>query len=177
MSNYNNYFNTVQNVEIDEAVVQAALYAEELNVPSIHIGPNAGDNNQGLNAIAIGGDAGLTDQGTNGIAIGTFAGLTDQGLNGIAIGVAAGYTGQAQDAIAIGTGAGQTNQGTNSIAIGENASATGANAIVLNASGSVINNTGFTGGFFATPIRNVPGDAARALWYNTYGEICFGPLS
>jgi hypothetical protein len=162
MSNYNNYFNTIQNVEIDEAVVQSALYAEELNVPSINIGPFAGDSNQGDNAIAIGADAGEFGQGAAGIAIGVYAG----------------YTGQNEMAIAIGGGAGQTNQGTNSIAIGENASATGANAIVLNATGSVV--TGFTGGFFATPIRNVPGtsQAAFALWYNTTSkEICYGTLT
>ena len=160
MSNYNNYFNTIQNVEIDEAVVEATLYAGELNVAYIHIGPNAGDNNQGLNSIAIGGDAGLSNQGVNGIAIGSGAGQTGQGTNAIAIGV----------------GAGQTGQGAYSIAIGTNSSATGANAIVLNASNLSV--TGFTGGFFTAPIRNLNGSAAAALWYNASSkEICYGTLS
>ena len=144
MSNYNNFFNTIQNVEVDEAVVSANLYADELNVHSIYIGPHAGDSNQGDNAIAIGADAGEFGQGVN--------------------------------AIAIGVGAGQTGQGAYSIAIGTNASATGANAIVLNASNLSV--TGFTGGFFTAPIRNLNGSAAAALWYNASSkEICYGTLS
>ena len=159
MSNYN-FFNTIQNVEVDEAVVAATLYASELNVPSIHIGPRAGDSNQGDNAIAIGADAGEFGQVSGGIAIGVYAGYTRQGTNAIAIGV----------------GAGQTGQGAYSIAIGTNASATGANAIVLNASNLSV--TGFTGGFFTAPIRNVNGPADVALWYNTTSkEICYGTLS
>jgi hypothetical protein len=160
MSNYN-YFNTIQNVGIDEAVIESALFAGELNntLPSVAIGPFAGQTNQGDNAIAIGADSGEFNQGAAGIAIGVYAG----------------YTGQNEMAIAIGGGAGQTNQGTNSIAIGENASATGANAIVLNASGTLL--SGFTGGFFATPIRAQGGSAARALWYTTNGEICYGTLA
>ena len=158
MSNYN-YFNTIQNVELDESVIAATLYAEELNVSSIHIGPNAGDNNQGLNSIAIGNQSGESSQAPYAVAIGFTAGQYSQG----------------DSAIAIGMQAGETNQGNNSIAIGRNASATGANAILLNASGTLL--SGFTGGFFATPIRVQDGSAARALWYTTDGEICYGTLA
>ena len=170
MSNNNNYFNTIQNVEVDDAVLDTALYAREVNanLPAVAIGPAAGESNQGLNAIAIGFDAGEFNQGVAGIAIGD----------------AAGYTGQKDFAVAIGFGAGSYVQGTGAIAIGAFAGQTGqaAGSIVLNAASNLLfpgDNTYKTvSGLFVNPVRSAAGTSSTALWYNTTTkEICHGALT
>ena len=70
------------------------------NVITSKIGNNAGQFNQGSNALAIGVYAGSTGQGTNAIAIGYHAGEFGQGENSIAIGAfAGGPTGLAPNSI------------------------------------------------------------------------------
>jgi hypothetical protein len=81
-------------------------------------GNNAGQTNQGANAIAIGVQSGQTNQGANAIAIGVQSGQTNQRNNAIAIGIQAGQIQQGTNTIAIGFNAGQNQQGSNSIAIG-----------------------------------------------------------
>ena len=66
--------------------------------------------------------------------------------------------------MAIGSGAGQTSQSSNSI--------------ILNASGSPLNNT--TSGLFVNPIRSLVNTYAatpsQCLWYNPVtSEICYNP--
>jgi hypothetical protein len=85
------------------------------NATQIAIGAGAGYN-QGSNAVAIGLNAGQTNQGSNAVAIGAGAGY-NQGSNAVAIGLNAGQTNQGSNAVAIGAGAGQTNQGSNSIVL------------------------------------------------------------
>jgi hypothetical protein len=170
MSNFN-YFNNVQNLEVDEAVLESALYAREVNanLPSVAIGPGSGEINQGSNAIAIGFDAGEFNQG--------FA--------GIAIGDSAGYTGQNDFAVAIGFGAGVYDQGTGAIAIGAYAGQSGQapGSIVLNAASDLLfpGDTSYqtVKGLFVNPVRSsADGLTTQALWYNSVTcEICYGTLS
>jgi hypothetical protein len=54
------------------------------------VGREAGENNQGVSAVAVGYQAGETTQGTNSVAIGNKAGQTNQGDASVAIGYQAG---------------------------------------------------------------------------------------
>ena len=87
---------------------------------------NAGSNTQATSAVAVGSSAGLTSQGSSAVAIGAGAGQINQGGNAVAIGLCAGYDGQAS------------------------------NSIVVNASGSILNNT-VTGTCVVKPLRAVTG--------------------
>ena len=71
------------------------------NVVVSRIGFNAGQINQGTNAIAIGNQSGYNNQGTNAVAIGYQAGLNNQGTSAVAIGYYAGWTNQTANSIAI----------------------------------------------------------------------------
>ena len=151
-----------------------------LNNLRIHLGINAGNNNQFSNAVAIGQNAGFTFQGTDTVAVGVAAGSTNQGQLGIAIGGSAGSTNQGEQSVAIGFAAGANYQGTNAVAIGYNSGANdqgansvaigaragvyqGANSIVINATGSNLNGT--TGTFQVAPIA--AGTGPEILFYNT----------
>ena len=87
----------------------------------IHIGYEAGQNNQGQFSVAIGNQAGQNQQNIHSVAIGRFAGQFDQCYSSVAIGYHAGRNNQNQDSIAIGSGAGQNQQSQNSVAIGNEA--------------------------------------------------------
>jgi hypothetical protein len=159
---------------------------------SIAIGTQSGKTTQGLDAIAIGNLAGQTSQGLRGIAIGYQAGWVNQQERGIAIGSGAGVSNQGAYAIAIGQDTSNINSGANSIAIGQNAggsgqgeksiaighlagvgtSATFANSIILNASGSPVSSS--AAGLFIAPVRSTATNFV--VHYNpvtkevTYGE-------
>ena len=154
---------------------------------AIAVGNNAGNTTQGNSAIAIGRLAGSTSQGAHTVAIGYTAGKTSQGDEAIAIGDDAGEVGQGTGAVAIGDEAGQTNQGIRSIAIGMQAGETtqadyavaigyeagmtnqAANSIVINASGTTLDNT-TANSLKIKPIRSAVG--TTILMYDaTSGEI------
>jgi hypothetical protein len=88
---------------------------------AIAMGYSAGQIRQGQNALAIGLNAGQSQQGTNAIAIGCNAGNSSQGYQAVAIGVNAGDNTQGQFSVAIGSSAGYSTQGTNAVAIGVSA--------------------------------------------------------
>lgn len=115
-------------------------------------------NNSG--AIAIGVQAGEIGQSTRTIAIGYLAGRTNQSTGAVAIGGGCGASDQGSLAVAIGTGAGQTSQGTYAVALGNNAGVTSqaANSIVINATGSPLNNTVAS----TCVVKPVRGDVAQA---------------
>ena len=130
---------------------------------AIAIGPAAGNNNQGLGGVAVGSQAGETNQDSHGIAVGKWAGRSDQANEAIAIGYQAGYTGQGAHAIAIGQDAGKTSQA--------------AQSIVLNATGSILDNTQ-QDSFVVKPVRSVSGGTLPAgfkqVGYNpTTGEFIY----
>ena len=109
----------------------------------IALGENTGVTNQAYGAIAIGPYAGTTDQGSQAVAVGTSAGRERQGSQATALGRYAGQNDQGVSAVAIGHSAGRETQGTVAIAIGKLAGETNqaANSIVLNATGSAVENT------------------------------------
>ena len=140
---------------------------------AIAIGMYAGDSGQTDNAVAIGRNAAKNNQSAAAVAIGNYAGYGSQGSAGVAIGLSAGQTFQGANAVAIGNGAGATNQGDNAVAIGDFAGQTNqaANSIVLNATGSAVQNT-TASSFVVKPIRNAVN--ANYLQYNsTSGEITY----
>ena len=125
-------------------------------------------------AIALGRDAGKTSQGNNTVAVGSLAGETSQGDFAVAIGREAGETSQGQNAVAVGRRAGETAQGENAIAIGFRAGETQANnSIVINATGSLLNNTN-ENTFVVKPIRDAVGTTMLMYDANT-GEVTHAP--
>jgi hypothetical protein len=154
---------------------------------TVAIGNQAGQNNQGNNAVAIGINAGVTGQGTNSVAIGNAAGNASQQAGAVAIGSEAGYLTQGEGAVAIGSLAGKNNQQAGAIAIGSQAgqgliSGQGGNAIAIgnqagrdsqiagsiciNASGNNLSPT--LAGLFIRPIRAQNRNlGAGVLHYNT----------
>jgi hypothetical protein len=163
---------------------------------STAIGFNSGNNLQGGSCVAIGSRAGESRQVGAGVAIGFWSARRDQGSKAVAIGYQAGYenqnaeaiaignwagnddqgVGQGTRAIAIGTEAGKNNQGATSVAIGCFAGRNnqGANSIILNATGSQLNNTG-TSRFTVKPVRNFGTESGFVqLYYNpSTGEIAY----
>ena len=156
---------------------------------AVAIGSSAGETSQGPDAVAIGNSAGLIMQATGAVAIGLVAGNNSQGAAAVAIGYNAGYTGQGFDAVAIGDNAGYNIQGKNSVAIGlvagqyqqgRDAVAIGhaagvnnqaANTIILNATGSALDQT-TANTFTVKPVRQ--GETADAMYYNSStGEITY----
>ena len=109
----------------------------------IALGDSAGATNQGNEAVAISSLAGYVDQGSQAVAVGVSAGRERQGAQATALGRYAGQNDQGVSAVAIGHSAGRETQGTVAIAIGKLAGETNqaANSIVLNATGSAVENT------------------------------------
>jgi hypothetical protein len=140
---------------------------------TIALGYLAGETTQGNSAVAIGDKAGLTTQGGYAVAIGDNAGKTTQGAGTVAIGYQAGKTTQGEKAVAIGNRAGWTGQGAHAIAIGDEAGEANqaANSIVINATGSVVQNTQASS-LVIKPIRGA--DNTNYLKYNTTtGEVTY----
>jgi hypothetical protein len=125
--------------------------------------------------ITLGKYSGETGQGVNAIAIGVQAGQSNQGSNSVAIGVQSGVTGQQANSVAIGNQAGQSNQGSNSIAIGNLAGVNNQrfNSIILNATGSLLDNSSISNSTFIAPIRNI--STSNYLLYNSSTkEVTYG---
>ena len=158
---------------------------------SIAIGDNAGATNQSSGAVAIGYFAGNTQQGSsisigymaaesnqdnNSVAIGDDAARYDQGSTSVAIGLNAAYNNQGNNAVAIGKQAGFLNQGDYAVALGNFAGPNNqaANSIVINATGSDLENT-VANSCVIAPIRNVTGSTDPYLFYDdTTGEVTYG---
>jgi len=126
----------------------------------IAIGANAGNISQGDYAVAIGWGAGGTDQGIEAVAVGDSAGANTQGINAVAVGYLAGSDTQGTAAVAIGYAAGQTAQGNNSI--------------ILNATGSALEQS-TANTFTVAPVRNDVANIAEVVFYNTTSkEVTYG---
>jgi hypothetical protein len=147
----------------------------------IAIGASAGITAQGTRAVALGYAAGSTTQGASSVAIGESAGSATQGADAVAIGQNTGYASQGVGAVAVGAGAGQTGQGDSAVAIGLLAGDTvqAANSIVLNATGTSLNQT-TANTFTVKPVRNggtsgtMAGNGFHAVYYNsTTGEFVY----
>uniref|UniRef100_A0A6C0KHX8 Trimeric autotransporter adhesin YadA-like head domain-containing protein n=1 Tax=viral metagenome TaxID=1070528 RepID=A0A6C0KHX8_9ZZZZ len=110
-----------------------------MNCCSIAIGVSSGQTNQGMSAISVGQGAGMIEQGNYSMAFGNYAGAYGQGTGAVAIGNGAGSYTQGDCAIAIGNGAGFSGQSNNSI--------------VINATGSNLNNYG-QGTCVIAPVRD-----------------------
>ena len=135
------------------------------NEDRIALGESTGVTNQAYGAIAIGPAAGRTDQGWQTVAIGTSAGTDNQGSAGTAVGRYAGQNDQGASAVAIGNRAGRETQGADAIAIGQLAGETNQaiNSIVLNATGSAVENT-TASSTVIQPVRNLA--SANVMMYN-----------
>lgn len=144
------------------------------NTGSIAIGTQAGGTNQGEKAISLGYWSGKNDQEDYAISIGNLAGVTSQGLSAISIGNLAGSELQGSRSIAIGQQAGASNQGEYSIALGVLAGSMNqaANSIVINASGTVLQNT-TTGSLKIAPIRNITGSSGILQYDDTTKEVSY----
>jgi hypothetical protein len=147
---------------------------------NITLGINAGKENPSYDIIAIGPYTSSTNSSDHNytISIGSY---TNEGEEGDNVDV---QDSQNSYAISIGRGAGQTSQGRYSIAMGYKAgmSNQGDNTIILNATGSTLDNSGATSGFYVKPIRDkstVTNDIYdKALYYNEgSGEITFGSIA
>ena len=142
------------------------------NSPSVAIGDQAGQTNQGSSTVGVGGGAGATNQGGGSVAVGYVAGYNNQGNASVAIGSNAAQSGQGNGAVAVGFAAGQNNQGANSVAVGSFAGqGQAANSIALNATGAPLNPQ--STGFYVAPVRNA--SESNSLFYNTTTkEITYG---
>jgi hypothetical protein len=143
---------------------------------AVAIGHGAGSNAQGTQSVAIGLYAGQTTQGTKAVAIGDNAGNTSQGNSAVAIGENAGYTTQGISAVAVGDGAGRDTQGQYAVAVGYGAgnSNQANNSIILNATGSILDQT-TANTFTVAPVRNDTSNIAEVMFYNaTSKEVTYG---
>ena len=137
----------------------------------IALGDSAGATNQAYGGIAIGNLTGTVDQGSQATAVGTSAGRERQGAQATALGRYAGQNDQGVSAVAIGHSAGRETQGTVAIAIGKLAGETNqaANSIVINATGSAVENT-TASSLVIKPIRS--GSGTTTLMYDaSTGEV------
>jgi len=154
------------------AVGQNAGHASQ-GINAVAIGYLAGNSSQGVYTVAIGNSAGQTSQGSESIAIGSTAGQTTQGAFSVAVGLNAGRTSQGGLAVALGYNAGLTSQGQEAVAIGYGAGQTsqGNNSIILNATGSALNQT-TANTFTVKPVRQA--NTANAMYYDaSTGEITY----
>lgn len=159
---------------------------------AVAVGNSAGLNNQGTYAVAVGQGAGYQGQGEKAVAIGLYAGNTTQGNSSVAIGDNAGYDTQGESSVAVGRiagqisqgssatavgyGAGYENQGLVAVAIGALAGVTnqGNNSIIINATGSALDQT-VADTFTVAPVRNDVANIAEVMFYNaTSKEITYG---
>ena len=137
----------------------------------IALGDSAGATNQAYGGIAIGNLTGTVDQGSQATAVGVSAGRERQGSQATALGRYAGQNDQGVSAVAIGHSAGRETQGTVAIAIGKLAGETNqaANSIVINATGSAVENT-TASSTVIQPVRNQA--SANVMMYNpANGEL------
>ena len=143
---------------------------------AVAIGSYAGVTNQGNAAVAVGKEAGNTTQGFGAVAIGSSAGSNTQGGSAVALGDSAGQNSQGVYSVAIGYAAAQNNQGASAVAIGFYAGQTSQanNSIILNATGSALNQT-TANTFTVAPVRNDVANTAEVMFYNTTSkEVTYG---
>jgi hypothetical protein len=135
-------------------------------IAAVAIGSNAGITSQSANAIAIGRSAGSNAQGDSAIAVGNLAAQSNQASNTIAIGREAGFINQSTFAIAIGYQAGYTQQGPYSVALGYRAGSNTQNAssIVINATATTLTAAG--SGFFVNPVRENSSITSNIVYYD-----------
>jgi hypothetical protein len=137
----------------------------------IALGDSAGATNQDNGAVAIGSLTGTVDQGSQAVAVGVSAGRERQGYYATALGRYAGQNDQGVSAVAVGHSAARESQGVGAIAIGKLAGETNqaANSIVLNATGSAVENT-TASSLVIKPVRDAVG--TTAMMYNaSNGEV------
>jgi hypothetical protein len=137
----------------------------------IALGDSAGATNQDNGAVAIGSLTGTVDQGSQAVAVGVSAGRERQGYYATALGRYAGQNDQGVSAVAVGHSAARESQGVEAIAIGKLAGETNqaANSIVLNATGSAVENT-TASSLVIKPVRDAVG--TTAMMYNaSNGEV------
>jgi len=137
----------------------------------IALGDSAGATNQGNGAVAIGSLTGTVDQGSQAVAVGVSAGRERQGSQATALGRYAGQNDQGVSAVAVGHSAARESQGVEAIAIGKLAGETNqaANSIVLNATGSAVENT-TASSLVIKPVRDAVGTTA-VMYDATSGEV------
>ena len=183
-------FRLAGNLRFPDTTVQTTAWTGTVVYGNtIAIGYQTGNTSQGNNAVAIGSTAGQTSQGAKAIGIGEVAGRLNQGIESIGLGAGAGEQNQGAYAIAIGSTTAYLNQGVGAVAIGTSAGAlyqgehaiaigTGAgnglqgnNSIILNATGSMLDQT-TDDTFTVKPIRSA--SAGNVLYYNpASGEITY----
>ena len=161
--------------------------AGEINqgLEAIAIGTNAGKTNQGTYAVALGAGAGFTGQLSEAIAIGNNSGLNDQGERSIAIGLLSGAATQSTESVAIGYFAGNSQQGIKSISIGQGAGKISQNtksvAIGNDAAGAsqgseaiaIGNNAGYGGqGNFSIAIGDRASTSSQGTNCVSIGQLC-----
>lgn len=135
------------------------------------LGTRAGYQNQGEYAVAIGAYSGHTSQGENTVAVGYYSGYSNQGAFSTAVGRQSGRTSQDSFSVALGYVAGYENLGKYSIAIGYAAGYSNQydSSIVINATGSILNNNATSSGgsrrLHIAPIRQASN--SFTLYYNT----------
>ena len=147
----------------------------------VHLGQNAGQTSQGLNAVAIGLFAGYQNQNERAIALGEEAGRISQGSFAIAQGYRAGYSGQGTRAIALGQNAGISSQGSYAIALGRDAGSgtQGANAIAMgyqagySSQGANAIALGQNAGFSSQPANSIIINASGAIFSGTDTSACY----
>jgi len=117
--------------------------ATSQGVSAVAVGQQAGQTSQGASSVAVGVYAGNTGQSARAVALGRSAGQTNQGDQSVSVGYASGETGQGDNSVAVGNAAGNNSQGSGAVAIGLLAGQTsqGANGIIINSSGTVLNDT------------------------------------
>jgi hypothetical protein len=152
---------------------------------SVAVGALAGYSTQQSFSVAVGDSAGQDRQGVAAVAIGSRAGRILQSDDATAVGHQAAQQRQGDSAVAIGSRAGQANQGANSIAIGSlagagsllaNTSGIGNNSIIINATGSSLNQP-LANTFTVAPIRANVANITNGLYYNSItGEITVGQI-
>lgn len=160
------------NITVNGTMTAASLRTSETKIA---LGLDAGSTSQSVYAVAVGYNAGNTSQGLRAVAIGSDAGYSSQGDVSVAIGYAAGQATQGLGAIAIGNNAGNIGQGNYAIAIGVSAGVTSqpANSIVINATGSALNNT-TTNSFVVKPVR---GDSTANLTAAGFKQVYYDPIT
>jgi hypothetical protein len=137
----------------------------------IALGDSAGATNQDNGAVAIGSLTGTVDQGSQAVAVGVSAGRERQGYYATALGRYAGQNDQGVSAVAVGHSAARESQGVGAIAIGKLAGETNqaANSIVLNATGSAVENT-TASSLVIKPVRDAVGTTVM-MYNNANGEV------
>jgi hypothetical protein len=169
--------NTGSNAQSSSATAVGAFAGfDTQGVYTVAIGRSAGYTNQKQYAVAIGADAGSEFQGAQAVSIGADAGYATQGAQAVAIGLQAGQVSQGTKTVAIGSGAGQNTQGVSAVAIGFGAGQAnqGNNSIILNATGSALQQTRAST-FTVAPVRNDVSNVAQVMFYNTTSkEVTYG---